>query len=60
MTFDENKSWYYDQNREILKKTNQKAIMDPNFNNNIRFHGILCYLVFLLLNFLKFLNISMI
>lgn len=40
MTFDENKSWYYDQNREILKKTNQKAIMDPNFNNNIRFHAI--------------------
>ncbi|XP_053482810.1 coagulation factor V isoform X2 [Ictalurus furcatus] len=40
MTFDENKSWYYDQNREILKKTNQKAMMDPNFNNNIRFHAI--------------------
>lgn len=41
MTFDENKSWYYEQNLEILKKTNKKATLDPNFNNNIKFHGIL-------------------
>lgn len=41
MTFDENKSWYYDQNWEILKKTNRRATLDPNFNNNIKFHGIL-------------------
>lgn len=41
MTFDENKSWYYEQNWEILKKTNRKATMDPNFNSNIKFHGIL-------------------
>ncbi|MCJ8732523.1 hypothetical protein PDJAM_G00212510 [Pangasius djambal] len=40
MTFDENKSWYYEQNWEILKKTNKKATMDPNFNNNIKFHAI--------------------
>lgn len=41
MTFDENKSWYYEENWEILKKTNRKATMDPNFDNNIKFHGIL-------------------
>ncbi|KAM9486470.1 coagulation factor V isoform 2-T2 [Clarias gariepinus] len=40
MTFDENKSWYYEQNYEILKKTNKRATMDPNFNNNIKFHAI--------------------
>ncbi|MCI4378417.1 hypothetical protein PGIGA_G00215670 [Pangasianodon gigas] len=40
MTFDENKSWYYERNWEILKKTNKKATMDPNFNNNIKFHAI--------------------
>ncbi|KAG7331178.1 hypothetical protein KOW79_005147 [Hemibagrus wyckioides] len=40
MTFDENKSWYYEQNLEILKKTNRKATLDPNFNNNIKFHAI--------------------
>ncbi|XP_060732353.1 coagulation factor V isoform X1 [Tachysurus vachellii] len=40
MTFDENKSWYYDQNWEILKKTNRRATLDPNFNNNIKFHAI--------------------
>ncbi|TSL16038.1 Coagulation factor V [Bagarius yarrelli] len=40
MTFDENKSWYYEQNLEILKKTNRKAMLDPNFNNNIKFPAI--------------------
>uniref|UniRef100_A0AAY5ETV7 F5/8 type C domain-containing protein n=1 Tax=Electrophorus electricus TaxID=8005 RepID=A0AAY5ETV7_ELEEL len=40
MTFDENKSWYYEKNREILEKTNRKAVMDPEFNNNIKFSAI--------------------
>lgn len=39
MTFDENKSWYYEQNCEILRKTNRKATLDLNFNNNIKFYG---------------------
>lgn len=59
MTFDENKSWYFEQNWEILKKTNKKATMDPNFNNNIKFHGILLELFSVLLIFSKFLKIYM-
>lgn len=49
MTFDENKSWYYEENLEILKKTNKIAMMDPNFNDNIKFHGILLEQISLLL-----------
>lgn len=53
MMFDENKSWYYKENWEILKKTNKRATMDPNFDNNIKFYGIFwSCLVFLLLIFL--------
>lgn len=51
MTFDENKSWYYEQNYEILKKTNKRATMDPNFNNNIKFHGILLEFISVLSQF---------
>ncbi|KAI5621196.1 coagulation factor V precursor, partial [Silurus asotus] len=40
MIFDENKSWYFEENCEILKKTNKKATMDPNFKDNIKFHAI--------------------
>ncbi|XP_060784747.1 coagulation factor V [Neoarius graeffei] len=40
MMFDENKSWYYKENWEILKKTNKRATMDPNFDNNIKFYAI--------------------
>uniref|UniRef100_A0AAR2IL05 ferroxidase n=1 Tax=Pygocentrus nattereri TaxID=42514 RepID=A0AAR2IL05_PYGNA len=40
MTFDETKSWYYETNRANLEKTNRKAVLDPEFNNNIKFHAI--------------------
>lgn len=51
MTFDEKKSWYYEMNYDILKKTNKNAVMDPYFNKNIQFHGTLsnilsvCFLI---------------
>ncbi|XP_066542296.1 coagulation factor V isoform X2 [Hoplias malabaricus] len=40
MTFDESKSWYYEKNRETLEKTDRKAVLDPEFSNNIKFHAI--------------------
>ncbi|KAL7881544.1 hypothetical protein AOLI_G00083920 [Acnodon oligacanthus] len=40
MTFDETKSWYYETNRANLEKTDRKAVLDPEFNNNIKFHAI--------------------
>ncbi|XP_076857602.1 coagulation factor V [Brachyhypopomus gauderio] len=40
MTFDESKSWYYESNRERHEKTNRKAVMDPDYKNNIRFSAI--------------------
>ncbi|KAK7154332.1 hypothetical protein R3I94_007620 [Phoxinus phoxinus] len=33
MTFDENKSWYYEENRERIERKNRRAIMDPKFHN---------------------------
>ncbi|KAI2660750.1 Coagulation factor V [Labeo rohita] len=39
MTFDENKSWYYEENRQRIEKKNRRAVMDPNFQNNLKFDG---------------------
>uniref|UniRef100_A0A673LBV1 Plastocyanin-like domain-containing protein n=1 Tax=Sinocyclocheilus rhinocerous TaxID=307959 RepID=A0A673LBV1_9TELE len=35
MTFDENKSWYYEENRKRIERKNKRAVMDPNFLNNL-------------------------
>uniref|UniRef100_A0A673LFB8 ferroxidase n=1 Tax=Sinocyclocheilus rhinocerous TaxID=307959 RepID=A0A673LFB8_9TELE len=40
MTFDENKSWYYEENRERIERKNKRAVMDPNFKNNLKFDAI--------------------
>uniref|UniRef100_A0A8C1KDQ7 ferroxidase n=1 Tax=Cyprinus carpio TaxID=7962 RepID=A0A8C1KDQ7_CYPCA len=40
MTFDENKSWYYEENRERIERKNKRAIMNPNFLNNLKFDAI--------------------
>ncbi|KAG1970332.1 coagulation factor V preproprotein [Pimephales promelas] len=40
MTFDENKSWYYEENRERIERKNRRAIMDPNFHDNLKFDAI--------------------
>uniref|UniRef100_A0A8C1R3F7 ferroxidase n=1 Tax=Cyprinus carpio TaxID=7962 RepID=A0A8C1R3F7_CYPCA len=37
MTFDESKSWYYEENRERIERKNKRAVMDPNFKNNLKF-----------------------
>lgn len=39
MTFDENKSWYYEENRERIERKNKRAVMNPNFLNNLKFDG---------------------
>lgn len=39
MTFDENKSWYYEQNRQRIERKNRRAVMDPNFQDNLKFDG---------------------
>ncbi|XP_043105316.1 coagulation factor V [Puntigrus tetrazona] len=40
MIFDENKSWYYNENRERIEKKNKRTVMDPNFKNNLKFDSI--------------------
>uniref|UniRef100_A0A672TAW7 Venom prothrombin activator omicarin-C non-catalytic subunit-like n=1 Tax=Sinocyclocheilus grahami TaxID=75366 RepID=A0A672TAW7_SINGR len=40
MTFDENKSWYYEENRERIERKNKRAVMDPNFKNYLKFDAI--------------------
>uniref|UniRef100_A0A8C1HZ00 Coagulation factor V n=1 Tax=Cyprinus carpio carpio TaxID=630221 RepID=A0A8C1HZ00_CYPCA len=40
MTFDESKSWYYEENRERIERKNKRAVMDPNFKNNLKFDAI--------------------
>ncbi|KTF81720.1 hypothetical protein cypCar_00017575 [Cyprinus carpio] len=40
MTFDENKSWYYEENRERIERKNKRAVMNPNFLNNLKFDAI--------------------
>lgn len=39
MTFDENKSWYYEENRQRIERKNRRAVMDPNFQDNLKFDG---------------------
>ncbi len=39
MTFDENKSWYYEENRERIERKNKRVVMDANFNANLKFDG---------------------
>ncbi|ROL41994.1 Coagulation factor V [Anabarilius grahami] len=40
MTFDENKSWYYEENKERIERKNRRAIMDPKFHANLKFDAI--------------------
>ncbi|XP_040003907.1 coagulation factor V isoform X2 [Xiphias gladius] len=40
MTFDESQSWYYENNREIVKRKSRRRFMDPNFKENLKFHSI--------------------
>ncbi|KAK9969463.1 hypothetical protein ABG768_027638 [Culter alburnus] len=40
MTFDENKSWYYEENKERIERKNRRAIMDPKFQENLKFDAI--------------------
>ncbi|KAJ8350373.1 hypothetical protein SKAU_G00255030 [Synaphobranchus kaupii] len=40
MTFDETKSWYYERNMERIKRKHRKAILDPQFTQNIHFPAI--------------------
>ncbi|XP_077072743.1 coagulation factor V isoform X2 [Siphateles boraxobius] len=40
MTFDENKSWYYEENRERIERKNRRAIMDPKFHDHLKFDAI--------------------
>ncbi|XP_051762250.1 coagulation factor V isoform X1 [Ctenopharyngodon idella] len=40
MTFDENKSWYYEENKERIERKNRRAIMDPKFHDNLKFDAI--------------------
>ncbi|XP_076119380.1 coagulation factor V [Alosa pseudoharengus] len=40
MTFDENKSWYYEKNYEMIQRRHKKAVMDPLFKENIKFPAI--------------------
>lgn len=59
MTFDENKSWYYEENKERIERKNRRAIMDPKFQENLKFDGkkiIFClHYIFVL----HFLNVSL-
>ncbi|XP_012693029.2 coagulation factor V [Clupea harengus] len=40
MTFDENKSWYYEKNYEMIQRRNKRTVMDPLFKENIKFPAI--------------------
>ncbi|XP_067265312.1 coagulation factor V [Chanodichthys erythropterus] len=40
MTFDENKSWYYEENKARIERKNRRAIMDPKFHENLKFDAI--------------------
>lgn len=39
MTFDENRSWYYEKNYEMIQRRSRRTVMDPSFKENIRFPG---------------------
>ncbi|XP_063070058.1 coagulation factor V [Engraulis encrasicolus] len=40
MTFDENKSWYYEKNYELFERKNRRTVQDPLFKENIKFPAI--------------------
>ncbi|KAG9271087.1 venom prothrombin activator omicarin-C non-catalytic subunit [Astyanax mexicanus] len=40
MTFDESKSWYYEDNLKNLQKTEKKAARDSEISNNLKFPAI--------------------
>ncbi|XP_062390504.1 coagulation factor V-like isoform X2 [Sardina pilchardus] len=40
MTFDENKSWYYEKNYEMIRRRSRKTAMDPLFKEKIKFPAI--------------------
>ncbi|NP_001315460.1 coagulation factor V precursor [Danio rerio] len=40
MTFDENKSWLYEENRQRIERKNRRVVMDPNFQDNLKFDAI--------------------
>ncbi|TRY59321.1 hypothetical protein DNTS_033554 [Danionella cerebrum] len=43
MTFDENKSWYYEENRRRIESKNRRTVMNPNFHDNLKFDGLRMY-----------------
>ncbi|KAL2081363.1 hypothetical protein ACEWY4_023216 [Coilia grayii] len=40
MTFDENKSWYYEKNYEMIQRMNWRTVQDPLFKENLKFPAI--------------------
>ncbi|KAM6986712.1 coagulation factor V [Aplochiton taeniatus] len=40
MTFDESKSWYYQENREKIERKRRSDVMNADFKENLRFHAI--------------------
>ncbi|XP_073711368.1 coagulation factor V [Misgurnus anguillicaudatus] len=40
MTFDENKSWYYEENWARIERKNRRAVLDPNFHESLKFDAI--------------------
>ncbi|XP_045909140.1 coagulation factor V [Micropterus dolomieu] len=40
MIFDESKSWYYEQNHEMMQRKTRRRVMDLNFKDNLKFHSI--------------------
>ncbi|KAA0715627.1 V Activated protein C cofactor Coagulation factor [Triplophysa tibetana] len=40
MTFNENKSWYYEENRARIERKNKRTALDPNFHDNLKFDAI--------------------
>ncbi|KAG5833345.1 hypothetical protein ANANG_G00274960 [Anguilla anguilla] len=40
MTFDETKSWYYERNMEKMQRKHRRAVLDPQFTQNIHFPAI--------------------
>ncbi|XP_065107956.1 coagulation factor V [Paramisgurnus dabryanus] len=40
MTFDENKSWYYEENWARIERKNRRAVIDPNFHESLKFDAI--------------------
>lgn len=38
MTFDESQSWYYERNRELIRRKNPRKLLGPDFKENLKFH----------------------